>query len=121
MEDGQPKRIGGKVVRGAPIPVTTVEFKVLTGAEAMDASVFASAISPTGEPSRDSRIITFALCALQKVNNETILRPTTLDEFMALRDRFDASELMALGRAHLEFSDAVEGDDDPKEESAGPK
>lgn len=111
---GQPKTDeNGVVLRGAPVPVKTVEIKNLTSSEAMDADDFAVAISPTGNPSRSNLIRSQSLCAVRKIDNETILRPRDLESFTKLRDKFDVDELHQLAVGKLAFDKELNAMTDP--------
>jgi hypothetical protein len=103
----------GEFVRGAPIPVRTVEIKNLTASESMDADDFALAVSPTQNPSRDNRVRAFALCAIRKIDNTTVMRPRTQVEFEKLRDQFTPDELLQLGLGHIIFVSEINASDDP--------
>lgn len=115
MDGDKPKRDPktNAVVRGPDVPAKTVDIRKLAAAEAMAADDFALAISPTGRPSGENRIRAFAVCAVCRIDDESILMPADFDEFKALLDRFSVDELQLLAVGHLAWTSKAEADDDP--------
>jgi hypothetical protein len=99
--------------REESVPLKKVQLRVLKPREAMAADDFALAISPTGKPSSENRMRTYALCAVRSIDGEGVLFPEDQHEFEALVDRFSLAEIQVLTLAHVALANSVEGDDDP--------